>query len=257
MKKVLVGVAAALALVTGNAAADGIVDRRAPIAASEPVVIPSWTGFYVGAGIGGGAVVHDMSLRDDIGTIASLDGIGGEGVLGTAIVGWDWQLGPKSVLGVFVDYDFSDISTDFRVPGLFGSSIDHDHSWSIGGRLGWLATPTTLLYATGGYSEARFSGFADFSDFAGLGGISDHRTFTGWFAGAGVDTRIAASNWFLRLEYRFTQYDSERFWLDDVTHLDVEPSMQSVRATLTYKFGVGTGVGWSGWGYGWGNGWGR
>src|SRR5262245_30229586 len=65
MKKVMVGVAVALALVTSNAAADG-VDRRYPptIAAPAPYVAPSWTGLYIGAGVGGAAVIHDFSIRD-------------------------------------------------------------------------------------------------------------------------------------------------------------------------------------------------
>jgi outer membrane immunogenic protein len=248
MKKVMVGVTVALAF-TSQAVADGI-DRRppAPIAASEPIYNPTWTGFYIGAGVGGGDVVHDTRLRDvDFGTLQRFDGIGGQGVFGTAIVGWDAQLGPKTVIGAFVDYDFSDISTDLRVPGFFDSSLDHDWTWSVGGRLGWLATPSALLYATGGYSQARFSGFSDL-----LGSDTDHKTFNGWFAGGGIETRLAASNWFARLEYRFTQFDRETFAIDEFTRFDSEPSMQTVRATLTYKFnGPGYGY-WNGWGGGWG-----
>ena len=104
MKKVAVGVAVALALVS-NAAADGI-DRRYPptIAAPVPYAPPlTWTGLYVGAGIGGSAVVHDFTLRDvDLGD-SRLNGIGDVGVFGTAIVGWDWQVCPTAVRGVCVD----------------------------------------------------------------------------------------------------------------------------------------------------------
>jgi opacity protein-like surface antigen len=68
--------------------------------------------------------------------------------------------------------------------------------------------------------------------------------------GAGVDSRIAASNWFLRLEYRFSEFDRETIaQLDEFTRLDVEPSMHTARLSLTYKFGGG--YGWGGWG-GWG-----
>jgi outer membrane immunogenic protein len=245
MKKVAVGVAVALALTTSNAAADG-VDRRYPptIAAPAPYVAPlTWSGFYVGAGVGGGAVVYDVSVRDvDLGTLASLDGIGGEGVFGTVIAGWDWQLGQSTVLGVFADYDFSDISTDLSVNEFIRASIDHNNSWSVGARLGFLTNPSTLWYATAGYTEAEFEAFASIADTTG---VSRDRNFSGYFVGGGVDTRLAASNWFLRLEYRFTEFDNETIaQLDDVTRLDVEPSMHTARATLTYKFG---GYGW-GWG---------
>jgi outer membrane immunogenic protein len=255
MKKILVGVAVALAVVTSNARADGI-DRRPPptIAAPQPYVAPpSWTGFYIGAGVGAGAMMHEINVRDDVGSLLHFDGVGGDGVFGTAIVGWDWQVSPSTVAGLFVDYDFSDISTDASaLDRAVRAGIDHDHSWSVGGRIGLLSSPSTLWYATGGYTEARFDSFARLDDVAS---ISDDRTFQGYFVGGGVDTRLAASNWFLRLEYRFSQFDSDRLRLDDVTHVDLEPSMHTARLTLAYKFGSG-GYGWgSGWG-GW-NGWGR
>jgi outer membrane immunogenic protein len=250
MKKVAVGVAFALAIVTSNAAADG-VDRRYPqtIAAPQPYLAPpTWTGFYIGAGVGGGAVVHDLSVRDDIGSLLNFDGIGGEGVFGTAIVGFDWQVGATTVLGVFADYDFSDISTDVRVlDGLISAGIDHDNSWSVGARLGFLSSPSTLWYATAGYTEADFEAFVRNDGTA----FSADRTFSGYFVGGGVDTRLAASNWFLRLEYRFTEFDSDRVFEDDLgpVRVEVEPSMHTARATLTYKFGGGLGGGY-GWGWG-------
>jgi outer membrane immunogenic protein len=251
MKKVIVGVTLALAVVTSSAAADGI-DRRPPPSIAAPDAYgppPSWSGFYVGAGIGGGAMIHDVSVRDDVGSLFHFDGIGGDGVFGTAIVGWDWQISPTSVFGVFVDYDFSNINTDASaLDGTVRAGIDHDHSWSVGARLGVLSSPSTLWYATGGYTEARFETFASID---GVGSISDDRTFRGWFAGGGVDTRLAASNWFLRLEYRFTQFDDKREFLDEVTSVDVEPSMHTARLTLAYKFNSG-GYGWAPGSWRWG-----
>lgn len=254
MKKVAVGVAVALALVTSSAVADGI-DRRYPptIAAPvPPVAFPTWSGFYIGAGVGAGAVVHDLSIRDDIGSIFNFNGIGGEGVFGTVIAGWDWQLGQSTVLGVFADYDFSGISTDASLlDGEISAALDHDNSWSVGARLGFLANPSTLWYATAGYTEADFDASARLD---GVGRFSASRTFSGYFVGAGVDTRLAASNWYLRLEYRYSEFDGERVLRDDLDPLrvDVDPSMHTARATLTYKFGSGA------YGYGWAPaGWGR
>jgi outer membrane immunogenic protein len=251
--KVMVGVAVALALVTSQAAADGIDRRPLPsIAAPQPYVAPlSWTGFYIGAGIGGGAVVHDLSIRGvdfDFGN--NFFDTGGDGVFGTAIVGWDWQAGTNAVIGVFVDYDFSDISSNHSLlDGLVSVGIDHNHSWSVGARLGLLSSPSTLWYATAGYTEAEFERFIGFED---LGSFSRDRTFQGFFVGGGVDTRLAASNWFLRLEYRFSDFDSEQLFQDDFPRVDIEPTIHTARLTLTYKFGGGYGWGANGW-----NGWGR
>jgi outer membrane immunogenic protein len=257
MKKILVGVAVALSLVTSHAAADGI-DRRPPpsMAGPAPIYAPTWSGFYIGAGIGGAAVVHDHSLRDvDFGD-SNFDGIGRVGVFGTAIVGWDWQVGRNTVFGIFADYDFSNNNNaEFSLfDGLITGSLDHDHTWSAGARLGVLSSPSTLWYATGGYTEARFESSINFNfDDVGVG-VSRERTFQGWFVGGGVDTRLAASNWFLRLEYRFSQFDDERVLRDDFTTIDLEPTVHTTRLTLTYKFTPG--LGWGGWGAG-ANTWGR
>jgi outer membrane immunogenic protein len=238
--------------VTSNAAADGI-DRRPPpaIAAPAPVYVPTWTGFYIGAGIGAGAVVHDFSIDDvDFGR-NRFDGFGRDNVFGTVIVGWDWQIGVSSVLGLFADYDFHDNSSDISLlDGTVRAGIDHDNAWSVGARLGFLSSPSTLWYATAGYTQADFEGFVSID---GLGTVSRDRTFDGYFVGGGVDTRLAASNWFLRLEYRFSDFGSERLFEDEFTRLDVDPTVHTARLTLTYKLGgSGYGYGWSGW-----NGWGR
>jgi outer membrane immunogenic protein len=246
----MVGVTVALALATSNAAADGIDRRPAPsIAAPAPVYAPTWTGFYIGAGVGAGAAVHDLSVDDvDLGR-NHLDGFGGDGAFGTVIVGWDWQVGTNSVLGLFVDYDFHENSADFSaLDGFVRAGIDHDNAWSVGARLGFLSSPSTLWYATAGYTEAQFEGSVSVE---GLGTFSRDRTFSGYFVGGGVDTRLAASNWYLRLEYRFSDFGSERLFDDEFTRLDVDPTLHTARLTLTYKLG-GSGYGWSGW-----NGWGR
>jgi outer membrane immunogenic protein len=202
----------------------------------------TWSGFYVGAGIGAGAVVHDIDVDIDGFELVRFDGIGGEGIFGTVIVGWDWQIGSNTVFGVFADYDFSDISTDFSAfNGFIDASIDHDNSWAIGARLGWLSNPGTLWYLTGGYTQANFDASASVG---GVSVFSRDRTFDGFFVGAGIDTRLAASNWFLRLEYRFSQFDSETVFREDDLSIDVEPSMHTARLTLTYKFGGGYGWNW-------------
>jgi outer membrane immunogenic protein len=256
MKKLIVGVAAALSLIPGNALADGTYRRPPPTIAApvpEPPPLLSWTGLYIGAGIGAGALVNDITVDDDVfGRILNTDGVGAHGVLGTVIVGWDWQISPKTVLGVFADFDWSNISNDHSIfDDFFRHSIDHNGTWAIGARLGWLSSPSVLWYLNGGYTQADFDVS---SQFAGLAPFSGDQTLNGWFVGGGVDTRLAATNWFLRLEYRFSQFDSETvFSPDGLTSVDFEPSMHTARLTLTYKFGGGYGYGY---GWGWPN-WGQ
>src|SRR5262245_24087163 len=152
MKKLLLATTGALCLLTGQALADGYL-RQAPAApCCGPV--PSWTGFYLGAGIGAGAVVHDVTFGPP-GALGSLnsDGIGGQGIFGTVLVGYDQKLGSSMVAGIFADYDFSNISSDFSALRLFNASLDHKHTWSVGARLGFLSSPATLWYGTAGYTQ--------------------------------------------------------------------------------------------------------
>jgi outer membrane immunogenic protein len=237
MKRLVLGVAAALVLTAGQAAADGLPSKgrvKAPEAAT-----PSWSGFYVGAGVGAGAVVHDLTVTQEdycddhcpalsapsYGNSFNFDGIGGEGIFGTLTIGYDHVIRPGWVGGIFADYDFSSISTDISFNGQ-GLSLDHNSSWSVGGRLGFLANPATLLYGAAGYTQAEF-------DFGPLGSP----TFSGYFLGAGVETFLR-QNWTLKLEYRFTQFDAESLGEGHeggYTRVDLEPSMHTARLVLSYK----------------------
>ena len=212
MKKLIVGVAAALSVTTSNAIADGPYKRPPPTIAApkyEAPPPPSWTGFYFGAGIGAGAVLHDFDVNrwhyDE--WRRHSHSVGDDIFFGTVTMGYDWQHS-HIVFGVFADYDFSDTSTSWD-DGWLRRSLSLDNTWSVGGRLGFLSSPATLWYVSGGYTEGEFSS-------SSRGKLSGHRfssfddTLSGYFVGLGVDTRLH-SNWFLRLEYRFTQFDSENF----------------------------------------------
>jgi outer membrane immunogenic protein len=240
MMRLVLGVAAALLFTASQAAADGLASKgqvRAPVSTG-----PNWSGFYVGLGIGAGAVVHDLSAsaiydrhEESAVPIAALgfDGIGGEGVFGTVTVGYDRVIRPGWVAGVFADYDFgSGISTDvsLSILDLQGSaSLDHEYSWAIGGRLGFLTNPGTLVYGTAGYTQAQF-------DYFGL--LS--KTYGGYFVGAGIESFLR-DNWTLKLEYRFSQFDSETLASGNIGSfgfsIEDEPSMHTARLVLSYKFG--------------------
>lgn len=251
MRKAMIAAVAALAgMGTTAHAADlgGGSYKDAPVAYETT---KTWTGFYIGAGIGAGASVTDLSVNEygyeyDHGyptalargsegggelssaELFGLDGIGGEGVFGTVQLGYDRQLSSRFVIGAFVDYDFSDISTEVR---LFGdkAEIDLDHMWSAGVRLGWLATPDTMWYALVAYTQGEY-------DISELGG--GDLEFNGWSLGAGVETRLG-DNWSLKGEYRFTQFDKETLF-SDIDYrggfdVEAEPSVHTARLVLSYR----------------------
>ena len=123
------GVAAALMLCAGQAAADDLPAKSYIRGPATDVTAPNWNGFYFGVGVGGGAVALLIDNSDEI---------AGRGAFGTFTVGYDRVIRPGWVAGVFTDFDFSGIT--FRE-----LETDLDHVWSIGGRLGFLTNPSTLV----------------------------------------------------------------------------------------------------------------
>jgi len=270
--------------------------------APAPMPVATWTGFYIGAGVGAGAVVHELDvdayndtfeqtksctqygsawgipyckeysawgegyLVSENDASLNFDGIGGEGIFGTAQIGYDWQFAPRAVFGVFGDFDWSGISTDLDFSAstdgetwLSGDGeVDMEYMWTIGARLGYLTTPDTLVYVLAGYSQAEFD---DPSISVAFDGESETfstslDTFSGITVGAGMETRLTA-NWGLKLEYRFTQLqDEELFSINGTSEsykswgcavkcqqydeygvsADLEPSIHTGRVALTYRF---------------------
>jgi outer membrane immunogenic protein len=253
MKTLLSGAAVALLLVTSNAVADGM-PRRATMVAPIPAPTPIWTGFYIGVGVGGAFATHDHSGDLD-GLRLFHDDRGDARFFGTVTVGYDAQFSSRWVAGVFVDYDFGNRGSDSSFANLgplnnVHLSSEHGNAWSLGGRLGFLSSPTTLLYASAGWTQVSFDGDVSFS----FGGTQHSRSFDierdGWFLGAGIETQLGwlSSNWSLRAEYRFTQLDDDhrRFNFAQGSRLefDHDIDIHSVRAVLSYKFGRQVGAPW-------------
>lgn len=215
MKRLLACAVASFLIMTGGAAAEG------------PAAPKPWTGFYIALGAGAGAVVQTQTLRDEFGPLFT-QSVGGQGLLGTVAAGYDFRVMQRGVAGVFFDYDISNVSNESSL-FMFSLPYEHQHTWSIGGRLGYLANPTTLWYVLGGYSRASF----DF-DFIG------RTDFGGYFVGGGVETQLVGG-WSVRGEYRFTRFGTET--LTDLgcvcsERLEAETSMHSGKVLLVYKFGT-------------------
>src|SRR5262245_56155396 len=63
--RVALSVAAVLILTTGQVAAEGLPRPPSRIMAPGTPVGPSWSGFYVGAGLGAGALSQDLSGEEE------------------------------------------------------------------------------------------------------------------------------------------------------------------------------------------------
>ena len=143
---------------------DGTAD---PVDNSVPPVVGNWTGAYLGFGAGYGTATNDITLADrspDPGSIfnVDIDGIGNQGGFISGTIGYDYQASRRIVVGAFADADLSDLhhSTGLKASedeATFGIGIKSrfQNIFMVGGRLGYLMTPDTLVFGSAGYANCR------------------------------------------------------------------------------------------------------
>lgn len=192
--------------------------RSAPII--EPLPMLSWSGFYVGVhgGYGFG------QTRFAVPPVFSFAGLGSNGYVFGGRVGFDWQFAQRWVAGIVGEYNATDINSRIGIGPIAIEARTRD-SWAVRGRLGYLLTPATMIYATGGWTETNTR--------LSIGAIGINQRFSGAVVGAGIETRLQG-NWFLNAEYVHNFYDGRTF----LGVLNVKPSSGVARVGLSYKFGA-------------------
>jgi outer membrane immunogenic protein len=128
---------------------------------------------------------------------------GQDGVVYGGAAGYDFQLG-HVVLGFEGEATGStnkDTTTDLVVAGdRFRVSAGRD--LYAGGRIGFVAGSRTLIYAKGGYTNARIN-----TTYVNAGTtVRDNANLDGWRAGAGAEYMIS-NNIYLKGEYRYSNYN--------------------------------------------------
>jgi outer membrane immunogenic protein len=250
--------------------------RQAPVRQAPAQAQANWTGSQVG-GQGGvanmaqgfaepGSHLCGLGFGPCIETPFSFSANKTSGT-GGGFLGYRWQWG-NSVIGIETDINGKSLSgsfalsdqNSFRTESFYGSARE---TWdgSVRGRLGWLVTPWTLVYGTGGVAYGGVSGsFAysahEFPTFcvgicaSAVGGGSWSTTAVGATGGGGVETMIT-NNLTLRLEYRYTDFG--RFSQTVPLHtfcgsgpdctspsnaatINLHPTFQTVTAGIAYNF---------------------
>ncbi|MGC2780541.1 MAG: porin family protein, partial [Bradyrhizobium sp.] len=140
MKKLLLALTAVVAM-TGAASAADLAARPYVKAPMAPVA-PSWTGFYIFGGAGGGIWDAD-SNSNRTGFVSTVNQrVGGDGWFGTVGAGYDWQVNPTWVVGVFGDGQFGSLRGDIQDQFAgFTGRIKLQDSWAAGVRVGYLVAP--------------------------------------------------------------------------------------------------------------------
>jgi len=216
--------ASALAAMTVASAASA-ADLAARPYTKAPMMAPvyDWTGFYIGGNVGysWGRSSDTSTLTNGAGAVLFTTGAGAnmDGVIGGGQIGYNWQV-QNWVWGLEADIQGSDqkgrrdylcptgvCTPPFGVIAVFPGpavpvALDQKLEWfgTVRGRVGVLATPQVLFYATGGlaYGEVNTSAVIG----AGAFGFNAHDTRVGYTVGAGVEEAIGG-NWTAKLEYLY------------------------------------------------------
>ena len=155
MKKLVLALTAIAAFSAPALAAD--MAAKAPMRAAPVAYAPSWTGCYVGGGLGYGMYnVESDEVVAATGAFSRAQGTsGGRGYFGNVQAGCDYQFGGNWVVGAFGDYSFMNVNGDhIGVPVTTGvGNLKQDSAWAVGGRIGYLVTPSFLSYFSGGWTE--------------------------------------------------------------------------------------------------------
>jgi outer membrane immunogenic protein len=225
---------------------------KAPPMAAQ---VYNWTGFYIGGNVGYGWGNADtdivLSPVADLRTTLQPDP---RGIFGGAQIGYNWQFG-SVVTGLEADLQGSDIKgTATRSPVTLTDGTTFPNSFhsaqekinwfgTVRGRLGFTATPTLLLYATGGlaYGDVDYAASTNFPLTQYPSSFS--KTKVGWTAGAGAEWAFAP-NWSAKLEYLYMDLGSESGIGNPVPpnppfqlHYNWKTQANLVRVGINYKFG--------------------
>ena len=238
MKRFLLSSAAAsVVALTSVAAQAADLPRRAYT--PPPVVAPlfSWTGFYVGANIGGAWADTDIT-NGFTGTTWSPSG---SSFIGGGQVGYNWQFNGPWVIGVEWDFDWSSSGSNSvraQIPGgnIIEANINPQWMTTVAGRFGY-AVDTWLFYVKGGGGWVN----TDFNAVNVTTGASTSgsKTASGWLVGVGVEYAFSR-NWSAKLEYDYLGLSS---WSNPGNiivpdQFVVDGHVQTFKAGINYRFGT-------------------
>jgi outer membrane immunogenic protein len=250
MKRFLISATAiSLALSAGAALAADLPSRKeAPVYVPPPPPPPLWTGFYVGLNAGGtfannnndnfvtgplalSSAVSPLGAAHQVAAIAGGNGVvsGGSngGFIGGGQVGYNFQFYNSFVVGLEADIQGVAASNGNNAlsnvtvgPGFPNNPVvttlavqkSLDYLGTVRGRIGYLVTPTLLVYGTGGLA---YGGGTATAALAGAevppagpnngfwtSGGSFSNSQAGWTVGGGLEWMFMP-NWSAKVEYLY------------------------------------------------------
>jgi opacity protein-like surface antigen len=251
--------AATIAALVGVAGAANAADLYKGSTKDVPAYVPppTWTGFYIGAHVGGfWADIKDHNLDGFAPGILARDwNNNNDGVFGGGTVGYNWQAGNWGigsgavVIGVEADFGGAGLNGSFN-DGLLATQfgflrVKNDGSFyaDVTGRLGYAVGPA-LFYAKGGWAflDTNFTVDACCTA-AGLPFTingNNNKGLDGWTVGGGIEYMWSPS-WSFKAEYLFFDFSRNRNHADFVDgattfRFDNELQVNSFKVGLNYHF---------------------
>lgn len=231
LNRLVLALAATIGATSISVAADMPVKARPVL--PPPVVYYDWSGFYLGAFVGG--------VWGETGTFLSGSGVpikvDADGVYGGVLAGYDWQLPNRVVIGLRVAAPIGTTADGRTADPTFPATVFHDADlrWALlfTGNIGLAmgAGGRWLPYVGGGLAVGE--GKATFTSPGG--NFTDKHTHTGYTVLAGVRYAFA-NNWWGAVQYNYTDFGSETYTLGPGSR-SIDFSSHSVTGMLVYKWG--------------------
>jgi outer membrane immunogenic protein len=193
---------------------------------------PTFTGFRAGV-VGGYDIVRPGSTED-----SDIDGDDQnvDGFLYGVELGYDIGVG-GAVVGVEAELSDSTgkVEAQSTDPNFFGfGEVGAGRDIYVGLRAGVLASPSTLVYAKGGYTNARLNVLA--SD--GETELRQNFELDGWRIGAGIEQAIG-TNSYAKLEYRYSNYSNANFEYSNgaiTEDFDIDTDRHQIAVGVGFRF---------------------
>jgi len=235
-KALLLASTAVVLLPLGAGAADLLPVRMATKAVPIAPAPFSWTGFYVGANVGGIWGRSDQTVDINTGlTFIPANTASLSGLIGGVQAGYNYQVS-NIVLGIEADYDWSNAKSSVVTGPNDTHNVALTSLGTIRGRVG-VAFDRFLPYVTGGVAFANLQN--QLIDTAGPFTVDRGSTATGWTVGGGLEYAID-KHWSAKAEYLYVQLPNKTVsaaipggYLFQTTFKDRE---QIARVGINYRF---------------------
>ena len=233
MKKLLLAATVAALSSTSVFAAD-LAARPYTKAPAYVAPIYNWTGFYVGAQVGGAFKGSNGFNTTDPSVVGTRDD---SSFIGGGVVGYNYQFAPNWVAGIEGEFNGLSNNRQSFVNGA-GDAVSLKNDWlaSVTGRLGYTWGPG-MIYAKGGVA---------FRDNGGIGtnigtvALVD-RNDTGYTVGAGLEYMFAPA-WSAKIEYQYYNFDRTNVAFAGVggpSAVNYRDDLHTVKAGINYHFNWG------------------